>query len=158
MSSILSFAVIQVFVYFLLRIGMTRLSLHSSQNTTSKTGNPMELLSLQCIPQAVDIINMVSLQVYIYIQILGWIFYLVCYLFWLVLSLCVCPCVCLHLEICFCLSLCVSTAGLDIGPLTDSSPVAPPSQGGRRTPRSLPEEPLDGILSPELDKMVTDGQ
>lgn len=50
------------------------------------------------------------------------------------------------------------TAGLDIGPLTDSSPVAPPSQGGRRTPRSLPEEPLDGILSPELDKMVTDGQ
>ncbi|XP_051258931.1 histone-lysine N-methyltransferase 2C isoform X3 [Dicentrarchus labrax] len=47
-------------------------------------------------------------------------------------------------------------AGLDIGPLTDSSPVAPQSQAGRRTPRSLPEEPLDGILSPELDKMVTD--
>ncbi|XP_051258982.1 histone-lysine N-methyltransferase 2C isoform X9 [Dicentrarchus labrax] len=46
--------------------------------------------------------------------------------------------------------------GLDIGPLTDSSPVAPQSQAGRRTPRSLPEEPLDGILSPELDKMVTD--
>ncbi|KAM3604228.1 uncharacterized protein V6R79_008192 [Siganus canaliculatus] len=48
------------------------------------------------------------------------------------------------------------SAGLDIGPLTDSSPVAPQSQGGRRTPRTLPEEPLDGILSPELDKMVTD--
>uniref|UniRef100_A0A8C4EJ29 [histone H3]-lysine(4) N-methyltransferase n=1 Tax=Dicentrarchus labrax TaxID=13489 RepID=A0A8C4EJ29_DICLA len=50
------------------------------------------------------------------------------------------------------------STGLDIGPLTDSSPVAPQSQAGRRTPRSLPEEPLDGILSPELDKMVTDGQ
>ncbi|XP_073347708.1 histone-lysine N-methyltransferase 2C isoform X3 [Pagrus major] len=48
------------------------------------------------------------------------------------------------------------SAGLDIGPLTDSSPVAPHSQAGRRTPRTLPEEPLDGILSPELDKMVTD--
>nr|XP_019959050.1 PREDICTED: histone-lysine N-methyltransferase 2C isoform X3 [Paralichthys olivaceus] len=47
-------------------------------------------------------------------------------------------------------------AGLDIGPLTDSSPVATQSQAGRRTPRTLPEEPLDGILSPELDKMVTD--
>lgn len=52
----------------------------------------------------------------------------------------------------------ISSAGLDIGPLTDSSSVVPPSQIGRRTPRSLPEEPLDGILSPELDKMVTDGQ
>ncbi|XP_019734515.1 histone-lysine N-methyltransferase 2C isoform X5 [Hippocampus comes] len=47
-------------------------------------------------------------------------------------------------------------AGLEVGPLTDSSPAAPHSQAGRRTPRSLPEEPLDGILSPELDKMVTD--
>ncbi|XP_070774430.1 histone-lysine N-methyltransferase 2C [Enoplosus armatus] len=47
-------------------------------------------------------------------------------------------------------------AGLDIGPLTDGSLVAPQSQAGRRTPRTLPEEPLDGILSPELDKMVTD--
>ncbi|XP_063317743.1 histone-lysine N-methyltransferase 2C-like isoform X2 [Pelmatolapia mariae] len=47
-------------------------------------------------------------------------------------------------------------AGLDIGPLADSSPVAPQSQAGRRTPRTLSEEPLDGILSPELDKMVTD--
>lgn len=52
----------------------------------------------------------------------------------------------------------ISSAGLDIGPLTDSSSVVPPSHAGRRTPRSLPEEPLDGILSPELDKMVTDGQ
>ncbi|XP_043990219.1 histone-lysine N-methyltransferase 2C isoform X1 [Gambusia affinis] len=47
-------------------------------------------------------------------------------------------------------------AGLDIGPLADGSPVAPQSQTGRRTPRTIPEEPLDGILSPELDKMVTD--
>ncbi|XP_037837713.1 histone-lysine N-methyltransferase 2C isoform X3 [Kryptolebias marmoratus] len=47
-------------------------------------------------------------------------------------------------------------AGLDIGPLAESSPVAPQSQAGRRTPRTIPEEPLDGILSPELDKMVTD--
>lgn len=47
-------------------------------------------------------------------------------------------------------------AGLDIGPLVDSSPVAPSSQAGRRTPRTLSDEPLDGILSPELDKMVTD--
>lgn len=56
------------------------------------------------------------------------------------------------------MSVCVSTAGLDIGPLAESSPVAPQSQAGRRTPRTLPDEPLDGILSPELDKMVTDGQ
>ncbi|XP_061588310.1 histone-lysine N-methyltransferase 2C isoform X1 [Cololabis saira] len=47
-------------------------------------------------------------------------------------------------------------AGLDIGPLTDGSPVAPQSLAGRRTPRTIAEEPLDGILSPELDKMVTD--
>lgn len=67
-------------------------------------------------------------------------------------------CLCLYVFNCFCMSLCVSTAGLDIGPLADSSLAAPPSQAGRRTPRSLPEEPLDGILSPELDKMVTDGQ
>ncbi|XP_015228003.1 PREDICTED: histone-lysine N-methyltransferase 2C isoform X11 [Cyprinodon variegatus] len=46
--------------------------------------------------------------------------------------------------------------GLDIGSLADGSPVAPSSQTGRRTPRTIPEEPLDGILSPELDKMVTD--
>ncbi|XP_046884031.1 histone-lysine N-methyltransferase 2C isoform X4 [Hypomesus transpacificus] len=47
-------------------------------------------------------------------------------------------------------------AGLDMGSLADSSPAAPQSNSGRRTPRTLPEEPLDGILSPELDKMVTD--
>ncbi|XP_029971030.1 histone-lysine N-methyltransferase 2C isoform X3 [Salarias fasciatus] len=47
-------------------------------------------------------------------------------------------------------------AGLDIGPLADGSSAGQQSQAGRRTPRALPEEPLDGILSPELDKMVTD--
>ncbi|XP_062285762.1 histone-lysine N-methyltransferase 2C isoform X4 [Scomber scombrus] len=47
-------------------------------------------------------------------------------------------------------------AGLDIGPLADNSLMATQSQAGQRTPRTLPEEPLDGILSPELDKMVTD--
>lgn len=91
------------------------------------------------------------------IRFLDGYFILFTYLFfgWLLL---LCVCVYLHVMICFCMSLCVSTAGLDIGPLTNSSPMAPPSQAGRRTPRSLPEEPLDGILSPELDKMVTDGQ
>ncbi|XP_033960540.1 histone-lysine N-methyltransferase 2C isoform X2 [Pseudochaenichthys georgianus] len=49
-----------------------------------------------------------------------------------------------------------SFAGLDIGPLADGSPLMLQSHGGRRTPRSLHEEHLDGILSPELDKMVTD--
>ncbi|XP_028327720.1 histone-lysine N-methyltransferase 2C isoform X3 [Gouania willdenowi] len=47
-------------------------------------------------------------------------------------------------------------AGLDMGPLADPPSVALQSQAGRRIPRTLPEEPLDGILSPELDKMVTD--
>uniref|UniRef100_A0A8C9RDT7 Histone-lysine N-methyltransferase 2C n=1 Tax=Scleropages formosus TaxID=113540 RepID=A0A8C9RDT7_SCLFO len=48
------------------------------------------------------------------------------------------------------------SAGLGIGPLADTSMATsqPPSGRGART---LPEEPLDGILSPELDKMVTDG-
>nr|XP_015812352.2 histone-lysine N-methyltransferase 2C isoform X2 [Nothobranchius furzeri] len=46
------------------------------------------------------------------------------------------------------------SAGLEIRSLTDSSSVAPPT--GRRTPRTIADEPLDGILSPELDKMVTD--
>uniref|UniRef100_A0AAV2JQ26 [Histone H3]-lysine(4) N-trimethyltransferase n=1 Tax=Knipowitschia caucasica TaxID=637954 RepID=A0AAV2JQ26_KNICA len=49
-----------------------------------------------------------------------------------------------------------SFVGLDIGSTSSSSPAAQQSQGGRRTPRNLSEEPLDGILSPELDKMVTD--
>lgn len=36
--------------------------------------------------------------------------------------------------------------------------VEPTGRGGRGQ-RALPqEEPLDAILSPELDKMVTDGQ
>lgn len=56
------------------------------------------------------------------------------------------------------MSLCVSSAGLDMGSLAEGPLAAPASQVGRRTPRSLPEEPLDGILSPELDKMVTDGK
>lgn len=85
-----------------------------------------------CTPKPIRTINVVLLKAYIYNQFL-------------------------HGVICF-VCLCISTAGLDIGPLTDSSTVVPPSQAGRRTPRSLPEEPLDGILSPELDKMVTDGQ
>lgn len=85
---------------------------------------------------------------------MGILFYSFIYL---LVGYCCFVCVYLHVMICFCMSLCVSTAGLDIGPLTNSSPMAPPSQAGRRTPRSLPEEPLDGILSPELDKMVTDG-
>ncbi|KAJ8012094.1 hypothetical protein DPEC_G00065110 [Dallia pectoralis] len=42
-------------------------------------------------------------------------------------------------------------AGLDMGPLTDRSPVRPQSQCGRRTPRILSDEPLDGLLSPELE-------
>lgn len=74
----------------------------------------------------------------------------------IVVGSCVFVCVCVMIS--FCVSLCVSTAGLDIGPLAVSSPVAPQSQSGRRTPRTLQDEPLDGILSPELDKMVTDGQ
>ncbi|XP_016897904.1 histone-lysine N-methyltransferase 2C isoform X2 [Cynoglossus semilaevis] len=49
-----------------------------------------------------------------------------------------------------------SFAGLDTGPLADSSSLVPQPHSGRRTPRTLPEEHLDDILSPELDKMVTD--
>lgn len=56
-----------------------------------------------------------------------------------------------------CLHLCVTLAGLSIGPLADDSATVPPTPPGRG-PRPLPEEPLDGILSPELDKMVTDGK
>ncbi|KAG9334331.1 hypothetical protein JZ751_008217, partial [Albula glossodonta] len=47
-------------------------------------------------------------------------------------------------------------AGLDIGPIPDDSVNTPQPQSGRAQ-RTLPVEPLDGILSPELDKMVTDG-
>ncbi|KAL4624619.1 histone-lysine N-methyltransferase 2C-like [Arapaima gigas] len=46
-------------------------------------------------------------------------------------------------------------ACLGIGPLADIS-VATSQPPPGRGPRTLPEEPLDGILSPELDKMVTD--
>lgn len=118
----------------------------------NNTGTPRScnhiLFSFDYIPQTVIIINMFSLQVYISEHVLCWVF-------WWLLCVCVCVCACCDL---FFVCLCVSTAGLDIGPLADSSPVAPQSQAGRRTPRTLPEEPLDGILSPELDKMVTDGQ
>ncbi|XP_036376198.1 histone-lysine N-methyltransferase 2C [Megalops cyprinoides] len=47
-------------------------------------------------------------------------------------------------------------AGLDIGPISDDHVNAPQTHPGRAQ-RTLPVEPLDGILSPELDKMVTDG-
>ncbi|XP_058251274.1 histone-lysine N-methyltransferase 2C isoform X1 [Hemibagrus wyckioides] len=47
-------------------------------------------------------------------------------------------------------------AGLDIGAISDD-PSGPPLPVPARGPRQLQEEPLDVILSPELDKMVTDG-
>lgn len=46
-------------------------------------------------------------------------------------------------------------AGLDVAPLTEEASVSSQSNQGRV---SHQDEPLDGILSPELDKMVTDGQ
>ncbi|KAK3572272.1 hypothetical protein QTP86_029686 [Hemibagrus guttatus] len=48
------------------------------------------------------------------------------------------------------------SAGLDIGSISDD-PSGPPQPVPARGPRQLQEEPLDVILSPELDKMVTDG-
>lgn len=48
-----------------------------------------------------------------------------------------------------------SSAGLDVAPLTEEASVSSQSSQGRV---SHQDEPLDGILSPELDKMVTDGQ
>ncbi|XP_053350621.1 histone-lysine N-methyltransferase 2C isoform X4 [Clarias gariepinus] len=48
------------------------------------------------------------------------------------------------------------SAGLDIGAISDDPP-GPPQPVPVRGPRHLQEEPLDVILSPELDKMVTDG-
>ncbi|XP_041102786.1 histone-lysine N-methyltransferase 2C-like isoform X5 [Polyodon spathula] len=48
------------------------------------------------------------------------------------------------------------SAGLDIGPVSDDSSLAPLASTGRSA-RPLPEEPLGGVLSPELDTMVTDG-
>lgn len=47
--------------------------------------------------------------------------------------------------------------GLDVAPLTEDASVSSQAHLGRTHPRQVPEEPLDGILSPELDKMVTDG-
>ncbi|KPP79613.1 histone-lysine N-methyltransferase 2C-like, partial [Scleropages formosus] len=48
------------------------------------------------------------------------------------------------------------SAGLDIDPIPDEPAVTPSQPHPGRGPRTLPDEPLDGILSPELDKMVTD--
>lgn len=47
-------------------------------------------------------------------------------------------------------------AGLDIGPISDD-PSSLPQPNVNQSSRPLSEEQLDGILSPELDKMVTDG-
>lgn len=47
--------------------------------------------------------------------------------------------------------------GLDVAPLTEDASASSQTHLGRTYPRQVPEEPLDGILSPELDKMVTDG-
>lgn len=51
----------------------------------------------------------------------------------------------------------LAPAGLDIGAISDD-PSGPPQPVSTRGPRQLQEEPLDVILSPELDKMVTDGE
>lgn len=51
----------------------------------------------------------------------------------------------------------LAPAGLDIGAISDD-PSGPPHPVPARGPRQLQEEPLDVILSPELDKMVTDGE
>ncbi|EMP36115.1 Histone-lysine N-methyltransferase MLL3 [Chelonia mydas] len=48
------------------------------------------------------------------------------------------------------------SAGLDIGPISDD-PSSLPQPSVNQSSRPLSEEQLDGILSPELDKMVTDG-
>ncbi|KAM9258623.1 histone-lysine N-methyltransferase 2C-like [Morus bassanus] len=48
------------------------------------------------------------------------------------------------------------SAGLDIGPISDD-PSSLPQPNVNQSSRPLSEEQLDGILSPELDKMVTDG-
>ncbi|KAH0627606.1 hypothetical protein JD844_003551, partial [Phrynosoma platyrhinos] len=48
------------------------------------------------------------------------------------------------------------SAGLDIGAISDD-PSSLPLQSVSQSSRPLSEEQLDGILSPELDKMVTDG-
>uniref|UniRef100_A0A670ZG30 Histone-lysine N-methyltransferase 2C n=1 Tax=Pseudonaja textilis TaxID=8673 RepID=A0A670ZG30_PSETE len=45
----------------------------------------------------------------------------------------------------------------DIGPISDDPSTSMPLQNVSQSTRPLSEEQLDGILSPELDKMVTDG-
>ncbi|XP_030629549.1 histone-lysine N-methyltransferase 2C [Chanos chanos] len=47
-------------------------------------------------------------------------------------------------------------AGLDIAPLSEEGSAMSSQPHSGRASRQAPEEPLDGILSPELDKMVTD--
>lgn len=47
-------------------------------------------------------------------------------------------------------------AGLDISSVASLS--SDPPEGCGRGQRMAQEEPLDAILSPELDKMVTDGE
>lgn len=46
---------------------------------------------------------------------------------------------------------------LDIGPIADDASSLPQPSVSQSS-RPLSEEQLDGILSPELDKMVTDGK
>uniref|UniRef100_A0A670ZGI7 Histone-lysine N-methyltransferase 2C n=1 Tax=Pseudonaja textilis TaxID=8673 RepID=A0A670ZGI7_PSETE len=46
----------------------------------------------------------------------------------------------------------------DIGPISDDPSTSMPLQNVSQSTRPLSEEQLDGILSPELDKMVTDGK
>ncbi|KAM5303511.1 histone-lysine N-methyltransferase 2C isoform 10-T10 [Glossophaga mutica] len=48
------------------------------------------------------------------------------------------------------------SAAMDIGPVADD-PSSLPQPPASQSSRPLSEEQLDGILSPELDKMVTDG-
>ncbi|XP_071184550.1 histone-lysine N-methyltransferase 2C-like isoform X12 [Salvelinus alpinus] len=48
------------------------------------------------------------------------------------------------------------SAGLDMAPISDY-PIGSCQGSAGRGPRALQEEPLDVILSPELDKMVVDG-
>lgn len=50
-------------------------------------------------------------------------------------------------------------AGLDITTAADDPPLSSDTPGGcGRCQRMEREEPLDAILSPELDQMVTDGE
>lgn len=51
----------------------------------------------------------------------------------------------------------VPAAGLDVGTISDDSSSLPHASVPQSS-RPLSEDQLDGILSPELDKMVTDGK